>query len=187
MRRRRRIITSTPRPASRSGSFPRSSMRGCRPTSAPSKPPHSPGSTSTSTSPRSSSRRKPKNTSPSLKRTNDLPANKSKLLSPITIPTKREMKSTTSGIASTFARRTRRTKRLPSPGATPNSTLATPLPTSSMKREAPTTASSSPEGAAPMESIADIITRYHALKIASASTRPRTSSEEHALAPLDRT
>jgi len=60
------------------------------------------------------------------------------------------MKSTTSGLASTFAPRIKKIKRQHSPNATQNLTLAILQPIYSMRRDQPTTAYSSHVDAALM-------------------------------------
>ena len=175
-RNRRKITISTLRPTSRFGSSPGSYTKECRHTLLPSKQRLSRVSTSTSTSPRSSSRRKRRNISPSPKLNNDQPASKWKHRWLTTTPTKKEIKSTTSGSANIFARRTRRIKRLHWPDVILNSMLVTQQLIYSMKKEQHTIVSFSLEGAARAESTVSTITKSHASKTASALIKQRTSS-----------
>jgi hypothetical protein len=97
------------------------------------------------------------------------------------------MRSITFGSASISAPRIKKIRKLHSLSAILNLMLATLPQTYSIKREEPSIASSLHADAAPMESIANIYTKFHLLKIVSQSIKPKTSSAELASVVLEKT
>jgi len=108
----KRITTSTLKPTSLSGNSPKNFMNEYKPIWLPSKQPPILVSTYTSTFLNNSSKKKRRNTWPLLIHSKDLPENKYRHLLPITTHIRKEMRSTTSGTASTFALRTKKIRRL---------------------------------------------------------------------------
>lgn len=171
MNNKRKIITLTLSPVNQSGNCPNNFIIEYKHTSPLLKPHQNHASISTNTFPKSLFERKKVNTLSSLTPNNVPLASRSKLLSQITTPTKKEIKSITFGSASIFAAKIKKIKKLPLPDVTHNLMSDIQLLISSIKKEERFIVSSLREDAALMELTANFCIRSHALRIVSVLTK----------------